>query len=133
MLLEIYEELQQADLSARIIGCRVGLPVKCFTFPSLSGLALALSNVCPSPDGLVCHWLSFEHGPMRSSPWFWKYTSRFNKQISQGNVARLVCLSNVFPSPDGLVWPWFLVKKGPQGLAPRELDPILKPHSMGTT
>ena len=42
MLLEIYEELQQADLSARVIGCRVGLPVKCFPFPSLSGLAIAL-------------------------------------------------------------------------------------------
>ena len=42
MLLEIYKELQKGELSARIIGCRVGLPVKCLPFPSWSGLALAL-------------------------------------------------------------------------------------------
>ena len=44
MLLEIYEELNQAEVSARISGCRVDLPVKCLPFPSWPGLALALDR-----------------------------------------------------------------------------------------
>ena len=45
MLLEIYKELQKAELLARGIGCRVDLPVSCLPFPSWSSLALALVPV----------------------------------------------------------------------------------------
>ena len=46
MVLKAYKDLQQAELSARKIGCSVGLPGKCLPFPSWSGLPLAL----------VCAW-----------------------------------------------------------------------------
>ena len=45
MVLEIYKELQKEELSARGIGCRLSLPVKCLHFPSWSGLTLALVPV----------------------------------------------------------------------------------------
>ena len=99
MVPEIQEKLQQSELSARIIECRVGLPVKCLPFPSWSGQPLAL--ICAwAPEELtmvleiqelfqqaevsariivyrvglpvnssscrVWHWLLFKYGPMRS-------------------------------------------------------------------
>ena len=110
MLLEIYEEFNQAEVSARIIGCRVDLPVKCLPFLNWSDL----------------HWLSIEHGPLGSSPCFWKYTSCSNKQISHQERSKVglpvKCLP--FPSWSGLALA--LGEKGPRGLAPRELDLVLE-------
>ena len=45
MFLEIYKLLQEAEVSEKLIGFRVGLPVKCLPFSSLSGLTLALVHI----------------------------------------------------------------------------------------
>ena len=45
MFLEIYKLLQQAEVSEKLIGFRVGLPVKCLPFSSFSGLTLALVHI----------------------------------------------------------------------------------------